>query len=420
MPSISIQGPARIEGEIEVRGAKNAALPTLIAAAAGDQTVILENTPSELRDIQTTIEALRHIGHQVTVSGSTVTVYPTEKTVTGLPSDISSRFRYSLLFLGLLVGKHKHAVISAPGGCNLGDRKYDLHLHGLKKLGAEITCSNTSIEISAPRLIGTDIEFYLPTTTGTETIMLAACFAEGRTRIFNANTRPEIADMAACLNSMGAKISVKNRVVEIEGGRPLGGCTHKIMSGWDEALTYILAAGITGGEICVRHFSAQYIRNDIEYLRAAGMDVFEWGGNIYASGKNKQLKAFDLFTAPYQGINSDMQPLYAVLASRCQGESTITDQRFTERFQYVRELQKFNIPISSYGNCAVIAGNNTKLTAAHATALDLRCGAALVLAALAAEGTSVISNCQQIERGYELITERLTSLKVQAQRIEND
>jgi len=276
-------------------------------------------------------------------------------------------------------------------------------------LGAHIQLLGDTIEIKAEKLVGTDIDFYLPTTTGTETVMLSACFAKGRTRIFNANTRPEVVDMAKCLNAMGADISVSNRVVEIKGRHELTGCRHTIMKGWDEALTFILAAGVAGGEICVKDFSTEHIGGDIAYLREAGLDIFEWGGNVYATANKRKRKAFDLFTAPYPGVNSDMQPLFAVFASQCSGESTITDQRFTERFQYVKELQKLEMPIRNYGNCAVVQGP-AKLKGASVTALDLRCGAALILAAMAAEGTTVIDNCYQIERGHENIVERFRNL----------
>jgi UDP-N-acetylglucosamine 1-carboxyvinyltransferase len=409
MSKLIIQGPVSLSGDIIVRGAKNAALPVLVAAAAGLGPVNLENVPSTLNDVKVTIEALRHIVFHVEVSDSNITSNPSKTETTFLPQEISGRFRSSLLFLGLLAGKHGYAKITFPGGCDLGARKFDLHLEGLRQLGAQVQILGDSIEITAEKLIGADIDFYLPTTTGTETVILAACFAKGLTRIFNANTRPEVVDLAKCLNAMGANISVSNRVVEIEGGRKLTGCRHTIMSGWDEALTYILAAGVTAGEICVKNFSTEHINGDVAYLRKAGLDIFEWGGNVYATAKNKKLKAFDLFTAPYPGVNSDMQPLFAVFASRCYGESTITDQRFTERFQYVKELQKFGMPIKSYGNCAVVQGP-AELKGASVTALDLRCGSALILTALAAKGTTIIDNCYQIERGHENVVERFRSI----------
>jgi UDP-N-acetylglucosamine 1-carboxyvinyltransferase len=181
------------------------------------------------------------------------------------------------------------------------------------------------------------------------------------------------------------------------------------MPAWDEALTYIVGAGVTGGEVCVQDFSLAHIRSDVEYMKRAGMDVFEWGGNVYASGKNKSLQGFDLFTAPYPGVNSDLQPIFAVLASQCRGESSITDQRFTERFQYIAELKKLGADIEAYGNCAVMRGPS-RLKGAWVKALDLRCGGALVLAALAAHGETTIDNCYQLGRGYEFVVERLRSM----------
>ena len=409
MSQIIINGPSRLRGEVAVRGAKNAAIPVLIAAAAATEPVFLDNMPAELHDIRAAADALRHIGCGVEIAGGDFVIQPPRSPVTHIPSRISSSFRSSLLFLGLLVGRYGRAEISMPGGCKLGDRKFDLHLEGLRKLGARVRQTGEKIVVTAKRLSGADIHFYLPTTTGTETVILAACYADGPTRIFNANTRPEVADMAACLNAMGADVSVKNRVVEVQGGRPLFGCRHTVMQGWDEALTYILAAGMTGGEVCVRNFSLEHVRSDVAYLRSAGVEIFEWGGNIYASAKGKSLRAFDLFTAPYPGVNSDMQPLFAAFASVCDGESSVTDQRFTERFQYVSELEKFGMPIKAYGNCAIVRGP-ARLAGAEVRALDLRCGAALVLAGLSAEGTTVVHDCHQIERGYEDLVPKLQAL----------
>lgn len=404
-----VEGGSTLFGEVKVRGAKNAALPLLVAAAAGTQPVRLDNLPTHLNDVKVVIEALCHTGCTALVGEGTATITPATTWNTDLPGEITNRTRYSLLFLGLLAGRFGQASVSFPGGCNLGERKFDLHLEGLRRLGAQVDVTENAVRVTAEKLIGTDIDFYLPTTTGTETVMLAACFAEGRTRIFNANTRPEIADMAACLNAMGAQISVKNRVVEVEGGKPLTGCQHMVMTGWDEAMLYMLAAGMTGGEVCLRDLTLDHIRADTAHLREAGLDVFEWGGNVYVSGKNRTLRPFDLLTGPYPGVNSDMQPLFAAFASQCVGESTVTDQRFTERFAYVQELKKFGMNIQSYGNSAVISGPSP-LKGATAKALDLRCGAALILAGLVADGTTVIDNAYQVERGYEYVVERFTSL----------
>lgn len=418
MSRIRIKGPTRLAGEVAVRGAKNASLPIVIASGVAGAPVTLDNVPTRLKDIGVAVDALRHVGCEVELSDGRVRMNRTPITKSELPLEIAGKFRYSLLFLGLLTGRCGHAKLSMPGGCSLGDRKFDLHLAGLRKLGARIEETEGGVEVWADKLVGTDIEFYLPTTSGTENVMLAACYAQGLTRIFNANTRPEIADLGRFLTMLGGKVSVRNRVVEIEGPAKFAGGTYSIMPGWDEALTYAMAAGMTGGEICLRNFTLDHIQHDAAQLRLAGMEVFQWRDSVYVSARDKQLRAFDLFTAPYPGVNSDMQPLFATLASRCHGESSITDQRFTERFQYVKELRKLGMDIDSYGNCAVVRGP-TVLRGASATALDLRCGAALVLAGLAAEGITEIDNCYQIDRGYEDIERRLTALGADIERVEN-
>ncbi|MHC4292494.1 MAG: UDP-N-acetylglucosamine 1-carboxyvinyltransferase [Planctomycetota bacterium] len=409
MQRIVVNGPSKLSGNISVRGAKNAALPIVIAAALSEHDITLTNVPTEFNDVNMALNALKYIGCEIEKHDGSVKINASNLEETVLPEEISSKFRYSLLFLGLLAARKGHSKVYLPGGCKLGERKFDLHLEGLRALGAEVELTEDAIEVHADQLKGADIHFYLPTTSGTENIMLAACFAEGQTRIFNANTRPEIVDFGNFLNQLGAKVSVKNRMVEVEGPVNLSGGEYSIMPGWDEAVTYMLAAGMTRSEICIQDFNLDYVQQDVSYMRQAGIDIFQWGGNVYVSAKNKQLKPFDLFTAPYPGVNSDMQPLFAALASQCEGESTITDQRFTDRFQYVDELKKLGVNIDSYGNCAVVNGRS-QLKGAKATAIDLRCGAALVLTALAAEGTTEIDNTYQLYRGYENITEKLNAL----------
>jgi UDP-N-acetylglucosamine 1-carboxyvinyltransferase len=197
----------------------------------------------------------------------------------------------------------------------------------------------------------------------------------------------------------------------------LKGCQYNIMSGWDEALTYLIGGVLTGGEICIKNFSLKHVKQDVTILRQSGVDVFEWGGNVYATAKNSTLKPFDLFTGPYPAVNSDMQPIFSALASQCHGESTITDQRFTERFAYVSELKKLGVQIDNYGNSAVITGPS-KLKGNKVKALDLRCGAALLISALKAEGITMIDNCYQIGRGYEDVAGRLSLLGADIEVIE--
>jgi UDP-N-acetylglucosamine 1-carboxyvinyltransferase len=377
--------------------------------------VDLWNVPTTLNDVKVLLAALRHVGVSNVVDDGRVRCERFEVRETEIPIEISGKIRYSLLFLGLLLGKAGHAKIYLPGGCNLGERKFDLHLEGLRKLGADIRCDRDFIEARADKLVGTDIQFYLPTTSGTENMMIAACFAEGRTRIFNANTRPEVKNLGDFLNAMGANVTVKNRVVEIEAPTELHGCEFRTLAGWDEALTYIIGAALTGGELCVKDFNLQSVQHDVAILRQAGVDIFEWGGSVYASARNRCLKPFDLFTGPYPAVNSDMQPIFAAFASQCQGESSITDQRFTERFAYVDQLRKLGVDIENYGNSAIIKGQS-RLKGDKVRALDLRCGAALVVASLKAEGITVIDDAYQIGRGYENVAARMNALGADIER----
>lgn len=406
---IKIEGGKKLFGEIELSGAKNAALPMIVAACLGEEETILDNVPTSLQDVIILINLLRCLGAEITIDNNTVYCRRGNFPQGRVPDKLASKIRYSLLLLGLTAALRGEISLPKPGGCKIGDRKYDLHLMGLRSLGAKVEERLESIELSTNSLIGENIEFYLPTTSGTENVMIAAVTAFGTTNILNANTRPEVVQLGELLNAMGAKISFESRIVQIEGCESLkGGVRMSIMPGWDEAVTYAVAAGITDGEICIPNFSFEHIKEDVRFLREAGVEVFEWGNSVYVSGKN-QKKSFDLFTAPYPGINSDMQPIFASLALVAKGTSTIADLRFTDRFQYVEELKKFNAKIKSFGNTAIIQGGK-RLTAATVKAPDLRGGAACVLAGLIADGETKVYNIEQINRGYENIIDKLKSL----------
>ncbi|MBW7452542.1 UDP-N-acetylglucosamine 1-carboxyvinyltransferase, partial [Paenibacillus sepulcri] len=362
----------------------------------------------ELRDVKILIQVLKEAGAEIQVDGTTVScargAFPS-----GSINPIASEIRYSLLLLGLASALKSELLLPMPGGCKIGDRKYDLHLLGLSKLGSAVEETDEGIHIASSGNIGAEIEFYLPTTSGTENIMIAAAIADGETTILNANTRPEIMELAKLLNLMGADVECSNRVVQIKGAKSIkGGIRYSVMPGWDEAVTYIIASTMTGGEICIPDFSLDFIKEDARLLKEIGIDVFEWGGSVYASGK-KAKRSFDLFTAPYPGINSDMQPIFAALAFVVDGKSTITDLRFTERFKYIDELKKFGGSVHSFGNTAIVEGGRP-LKGAEVKATDLRGGEYFILTDLVSEGTTVISNVSQIERGYENIVSKLQQL----------
>lgn len=415
MPVFEITGGTRLEGEVSLSGAKNAALPILFGSLLSSGTVELRNVPVAMADIKVAVALLRKMGASVGVRGTTVTIDPGGIASPVVPAVLAARIRYSLLLLGILLVRFGRVELPFPGGCDIGTRKFDLHIKGLRDLGAEIEVSPDGITGRAGALRGARVDFYLPTTSGTENVMLAACLARGKTVIRNANTRPEIENFAAFLNGMGAQVRVSSRLVEIEGVRRLKGTAHTVMPGGDEAMTYMIAAGVTGSEIVIRDYDLSTLRVDTQYLKEAGMKIFTWGGSVYVSGKNG-LRPFDMFTAPYPGVNSDLQPLFAVLAMLAPGVSTITDQRFTDRFAYVQQLRAFGARIENYGNCAVVRGGR-KLRPARVTAGDLRGGTAMVLAGLAAGGTTIVDNIYQIDRGYERLERKLGRLGARIRRI---
>jgi UDP-N-acetylglucosamine 1-carboxyvinyltransferase len=414
MECYEINGPCSLHGEVELSGAKNAALPIIVAAFAAEEPVTLHGLPNELKDVQALCDIFQAMGAKFHMEGSSLLIENTTLSEWQLSSELAVRIRYSLLLLGLLLARQGKVSIGIPGGCKLGDRKFDLHLEGLRKLGASITQYEDRIEGRADQLVGTEIELPIATTSGTENIMIAACFAKGHTSILNAHTRPEIQDLANFLNTLGAKIKVYNRRIEIDGVESLRGGSYTVMKAWDEAVTFIAAAGVCGTEIRIKEFSLSIIPGDAFLLESAGVELYEWGGDLYVKGP-PQIKPIHLVTGPYPTVNSDMQPVFAALASQANGESTVTDQRFPERFGYVGEFRRMGMDIVQFGNCAVVKGGN-QLHGAEVTALDLRCGASLAIVALVAKGPTRIKNIYQIERGYEHFDEKCRALGVDIKR----
>ncbi len=405
MAMFEIFGGNPLRGEMHLSGAKNAALPILLCSMLSDGVVELENVPTLMQDIKVAIRVMRRLGAAVTVRGSNVTVDASGMNESVVPTLLAAKIRSSLILLGILLARFGEVELPFPGGCDIGTRKFDLHLTGLRALGARIVQDARGIRGNVESFRGAKVDFYLPSTTGTQNVMIGACLARGKTTIRNANTRPENIDFANFLRSMGARVKISSRLIEIEGVRRLGGTRYRVMKGGDEAMTYMIAAGMTGGEIVIKDYDLSTLRIDTQYLREAGMDIFEWGGSVYVSGK-KGIRPFDMFTAPPPGVNSDLQPLFAALALLAPGDSTITDQRFTDRFGYVKELRAFGARIDHFGNSAVVHGGR-RLRGARVRATDLRGGTAEVLAALVAEGKTTIENIYQIDRGYERLERKL-------------
>jgi UDP-N-acetylglucosamine 1-carboxyvinyltransferase len=404
-------GENKIFGEINLSGAKNSALPIIIAACLSSEDVVLENVPIALNDVQVLISVLRDIGYIIEENGNSLYFKePNKQLIKSVVNNEAAKIRYSLLLLPLLLSARGEISNPSPGGCNLGDRKYDIHLDLLQKMGAKIEDSNGRITGSLQgNFKGCELLFHTATTSGSESAIIAAAISEGRTIIKNANTRPEVIDLINFLNHLGAKIKYKTRYIEIEGVKRLFGGRYQVISDRHEGVSYIILAAMARGEIKINDFSTRFIREDIELLQKIGVDVFEWGNAVFVSAKNKQLNPFSMATSPYPGINSDMQPLFAALAATIRGESIITDTRFTDRFQYVEEFKKLGVDIVNYQNCAIIQGGNT-LSGTDVYATDLRAGAALTLLGLVAQGTTRIQNFYQTERGYVDIINKITKV----------
>ena len=410
---IRISGTDYIFGEVSLSGAKNAALPIIVGACLCSDDVVLKNMPTELNDVKVMISVLRQIGFPIDVEEHTIRILNSLRT--NILSDVpieAQKIRYSLLLLPLLlthIGKVNNPM---PGGCNLGDRKYDIHLQSLNALGACVKeIEEGIIGTLDKKFKGADLQFHIATTSGSESAIIAAALSEGRTTIRNANTRPEVIDLINFLNAMGAKITYSTRYIEIEGVETLAGGEYTIIDDSHEAVSYMILAGIMRSEIMIKNFNLQFIKEDVTLLREIGLTIFEWGGNVYVSAKDRVLQPFSMATSPYPGINSDMQPLLAALACTIKGESIITDTRFTERFQYVDEFKKFGIDIVNYENCAIIHGGK-EIEGTDVFATDLRAGAALTFLGIKAKGRTNIDNYYQTLRGYVNIVEKLQKLGV--------
>ncbi len=401
----------KIFGKINLSGSKNAALPIITAACLSEEKVILHNVPLQLIDVKILLDLLNDIGFNIKKKDEDkLEFFNKSIKINHMVPDQAGKIRYSLLFLSLLLHKTGRIKLPLPGGDKIGLRKHDIHINSLKKMGANIIeeCDYFDGTLEGD-FKGQDLTFHTATTSGTENVIIAATLADGKTIIRNANTRPEVIDLIRFLTTLGASIIFKTRYIEIEGVDRIKGGEFGIMNGRDEALTYIILAGMKRGEVKIKNFNMDNIKTDVTLLKEIGLEIFEWGNDLYASAKNKELKPFSMAISPYPGIESDMQPLYAALAASIEGESIITDMRFTDRFQYVEEFKKFGIDIDNYGNSVIVKGGK-ELKGTNATATDLRCGVALLLLGSIAKGETKIKNAYQVDRGYISIANKLNSL----------
>ncbi|HEV2493842.1 MAG TPA: UDP-N-acetylglucosamine 1-carboxyvinyltransferase [Terriglobia bacterium] len=427
MDKFLIEGGRPLEGTVTIRGAKNAALPAMTAALLTDQRVVLRNIP-RVRDIVTLRSLLDELGADSSVEheehGNRVEIQARKLFNPVAPYELVKQMRASVLVLGPLVARFGQARVSLPGGCAIGARPINLHLKGLEKLGATITMDHGYVEAHADRLKGTTFYFDTVSVTGTENLMMAATLADGETVLENAACEPEIGDLAGLLNKMGAQVEgAGTGKVIIRGVAKLHGADHTIVPDRIETGTFMVAAAITGGHLTLERANASHLTAVIAKLREVGVNVesdARTAGSpatdtlrVTCSGA---LRAADIVTQEYPGFPTDMQAQYTALVTQAEGSSVITETIFENRFLHALEMLRMGADITVDGRRAVVRGK-TRLSGAQVQASDLRASASLVLAGLAAEGETLVDRVYHIDRGYERIDERLTSVGARIRRI---
>ncbi len=419
MEQYVIKGGIPLNGEVEIGGAKNAALAILAAANMTDETVYIDNIP-DVRDINAMLEAMEGIGtkverldrHTVTVNGSGL-----ENCI--VENESMKRIRASYYLLGALLGKYKKAQVPLPGGCNIGSRPIDQHLKGFKAMGAATRIEHGFIIAEAEKLHGAHIFLDMVSVGATINIMMAASMADGNTIIENAAKEPHVVDVANFLNSMGASIKgAGTDVIRIKGVKSLHRTEYSIIPDQIEAGTFMFAAAVTGGNVVLRNVIPKHLEATSAKLLELGCEVHEYDDAVRVISHGR-LQNTHVKTMPYPGFPTDMQPQIAVSLALAEGTSIVTESIFENRFRYVDELARMGASIKVEGNVAVISGVE-KFTGARVSAPDLRAGAALVIAGLAAEGITIVDDIYYIERGYENLDQKLRRLGAQIEKVASE
>ena len=419
MEQYVIKGGKPLYGEVEIGGAKNAALAILAAAVMTDETVTIDNLPN-VRDINVLLQAISEIGakvervnaHKVKINGSFI------KDIT-VDNEFIRKIRASYYLIGALLGKYKKAEVALPGGCAIGSRPIDLHIKGFRAMGAEVTIAHGLVKAEASHLMGTHIYLDKVSVGATINIMMAAAMAEGKTVIENAAKEPHVVDVANFLNSMGANIrGAGTDVIRIVGVEKLHKTEYSIIPDQIEAGTFMFAAAATGGNVLVKNVIPKHLEATTAKLLEVGciVEEFDDAVRVIADGP---LRRTQVTTLPYPGFPTDMQPQMAVLLGVAEGTSTITESIFENRFKYVDELTKMGANVKVESNIAIITGVQ-KYTGARVNAPDLRAGAALVIAGMVAEGITIVDDIYYIERGYEEFERKLTGLGATIERVSSE
>jgi UDP-N-acetylglucosamine 1-carboxyvinyltransferase len=420
MDKIIIHGGKKLKGEVVISGSKNSALPILFAVLLTDEPVTIKNVPS-LADIDTTIKFLNFIGKKTVKKGSVVKAFSStaDKYQHVAPYDLVRKMRASVLIMGPLLARLKKVDVSLPGGCTIGARPIDIHLDAFRKLGVEILVEGGYVKTYAKNGIkDTEINFKFPSVGATENILLYAVLAKGKTIINNAAAEPEVEDLAKVLNKMGAKITgAGTKKIVIDGVEKLHGFTHEIIPDRIEAATYMIASAITKGAVTLKRVVPQHLKAVSDKLKKCGINIKETKDTIFVKW-TRPLKPQNIETKVYPGFPTDAQAQWMSLMCLVKGKSKIKENIFENRFMHVAELQRFGANIIVNGNSVNIKGVD-KFSGAPVMVSDLRAGAALVLAGLAAEGETIISRIYHLDRGYDMLEKKFKKLGANIKRVQN-
>lgn len=419
MENFVINGGKELFGEVNISGAKNAAVAIIPAAILADDVVRIENIPN-ISDVSLIIKILDQMGADIkVVNKDTIEIDTRVLQCRPVPYEFASHFRASYYLIGAMLGRFKKADVALPGGCDFGDRPIDQHIKGFRMLGADVNIVNGMVSAQAEKLVGTSIYMDVVSVGATINVMLAAVLARGLTVIENAAKEPHIVDLANFLNSMGADVrGAGTDVIKIRGVEKLHGCTYSVIPDQIEAGTYMVAAAACGGDVLVKNVIPKHLESISAKLEEAGAEIIEYDDAVRVT-RFKPLTKCNVKTMPHPGFPTDMQPQMAVLLAIAKGTSILSESVWDNRFQYVGQLLRMGANIQVDGKIAVIEGVE-HLTGVKVKATDLRAGAAMIIAGLVAQGQTVVEKTQYVDRGYENIVEKLSALGADIRRVPAD
>lgn len=416
MKQIKITGGNTLSGEIKISGSKNSAVALVPAALLSDGIVEIDNVPN-ISDIDALSEVLEYLGAKVTRKDNRIIIDSSGIENKSIPESLAKKLRASYYFMGAMLGKYKKVEMYFPGGCSIGERPINLHLKGFEALGAKVTVDNNKYIVEADELIGNNIYLDIASVGATINIMLAASLAKGTTVIENAAKEPHIVNVAIFLNQMGAKITgAGTSRIEIQGVKELKGAFHEVVPDYIEAGTYVIAGALCGDNLIVKNLIPSHIKSLTSKLKDMKID-FETGIDYIKISKNNNMKPVDISTAVYPGFPTDLQQVFCILLTQCEGTSKIKENIWENRFMHIPYLNMMGANIDVDGNTAIISGK-TELKGCEIKATDLRAGAGMVLAGLIAEGETTINSVEHILRGYEDIIEKLSNVGAKIELIE--